>query len=77
MVFQNYSLLPWLTVRENVQLAVDQVFESESKFNRFERVRESLEMVKLTDAVRKRLYFLAFLADKVDLALREAIGDLS
>ena len=25
MVFQNYSLLPWLTVRENIRLAVDEV----------------------------------------------------
>ena len=26
IVFQNYSLLPWLTVHENIALAVDQVF---------------------------------------------------
>ena len=26
VVFQNHSLLPWLTCRENVRLAVDQVF---------------------------------------------------
>src|ERR1041385_3121572 len=26
IVFQNYSLLPWLTVYENIYLAVDQVF---------------------------------------------------
>lgn len=27
MVFQNYSLLPWLTVRENIRLAVDEVLK--------------------------------------------------
>ena len=26
VIFQNYSLLPWLTAYENIHLAVDQVF---------------------------------------------------
>src|SRR5436190_18724910 len=30
IVFQNYSLLPWLTVAENIALAVDQVFPNYS-----------------------------------------------
>src|SRR3954466_7810781 len=31
IVFQNYSLLPWLTVTENIALAVDQVFPNHSE----------------------------------------------
>jgi len=31
MVFQHYSLLPWLTVRENIRLAVDEVLQCASK----------------------------------------------
>ena len=34
IVFQNYSLLPWLTVFENIQLAVDQVFAEKSEAER-------------------------------------------
>jgi nitrate/nitrite transport system ATP-binding protein len=28
MVFENYSLLPWLTVKENIRLAVDEVIKN-------------------------------------------------
>ena len=31
MVFQNYSLLPWLTVRENIRLAVDEVLKNANR----------------------------------------------
>ena len=54
IVFQNYSLLPWLTVFENVQLAVDQLFSDwtfEAKRSYTERF---IEMVKLTPARLKR-----------------------
>src|SRR5213593_2443883 len=34
IVFQNYSLLPWLTVFENVKLAVDQLFADRSQAER-------------------------------------------
>src|SRR4028118_1468141 len=35
MVFQHYGLLPWLTVRENIRLAVDEVLK---KANRAEKI---------------------------------------
>lgn len=54
VVFQNYALLPWLTVRGNVALAVDQVFRGQSKAEREERVMRYLKMVNLTQAVYKR-----------------------
>ncbi len=54
VVFQSYSLMPWMSVRENVALAVDQVFRSESKAQRAARVETYVEMVRLTPALHKR-----------------------
>lgn len=54
VVFQNYSLLPWLTVYENVRLAVDQVMASRSSKERDEQVRHYVDMVSLTPALTKR-----------------------
>ncbi|MBD1919309.1 MULTISPECIES: ABC transporter ATP-binding protein [Cyanophyceae] len=53
MVFQNYSLLPWLTVRENVRLAVNEVCDHLSPHDRTDLVEEHLAMVNLTDAALK------------------------
>ena len=53
LVFQNYSLLPWLTVRENIALAVDQIFSSESRQQRSARIDEAIAMVNLTPAAGK------------------------
>lgn len=53
LVFQNYSLLPWLTVRQNIALAVDQVFRAESHEARARRIDEAIAMVKLTPAAGK------------------------
>lgn len=50
VVFQSYSLLPWLTVVGNVSLAVDQVFNSKTKAERAEIVDTYVEMVGLGHA---------------------------
>lgn len=54
IVFQNYSLLPWLTVAENIALAVDQVFPDWTPIQRRDHVDRHVAMVKLAHA-RDRL----------------------
>ncbi|HSI62520.1 MAG TPA: ABC transporter ATP-binding protein [Candidatus Saccharimonadia bacterium] len=50
LVFQNYSLLPWLTVTENIALAVDAVFPDWPKEKRREHIEKHIGMVKLSHA---------------------------
>jgi len=54
MVFQNYSLLPWLTAFENVYLAVDQTFSSWSVEKKREHTTKYLAMVNLGPAHHKK-----------------------
>ena len=55
VVFQNHSLLPWLTCFENVYLAVERVFsETENKAQLKARTDAVLAMVGLTAAAQKR-----------------------
>ncbi len=55
VVFQNHSLLPWLTCFENVHLAVDRVFgETETKAQLATRTKAALELVGLSHAIDKR-----------------------
>jgi nitrate/nitrite transport system ATP-binding protein len=53
LVFQNYSLLPWLNVEENIALAVDEVFKDWTKEQRKAHVAKYIAMVKLTPAAHK------------------------
>ena len=54
VVFQNHSLLPWLTCFENVHLAVERVFgATERKAALTERVQRALELVQLRHAEHK------------------------
>jgi nitrate/nitrite transport system ATP-binding protein len=54
VVFQNHSLLPWLSCADNVGLAVDKVFASESRAARRERVAAALALVGMSAAAAKR-----------------------
>ncbi len=54
LVFQSYSLMPWLTVRGNVGLAVDAVFPKLSKAERAEKVEHYVKMVGLPHALERR-----------------------
>jgi len=55
VVFQNHSLLPWLTVYDNVKLAVDKVFASKkSRAERREWTLHNLDLVQMTHARSKR-----------------------
>lgn len=59
VVFQNYSLLPWLTVFGNVALGVDHVFLDWSPAKRKEHVEKYIRMVNLSDASHKRPHELS------------------
>ncbi len=60
VVFQNHSLLPWLTCFENVHLAVERVFgDNEPKPRLAERTRNALELVQLAHAAEKRPHELS------------------
>ncbi len=54
VVFQNHSLLPWLTVYDNIKLAVDKVWGSENSASRKTRIMDSLNLVHMAHAADKR-----------------------
>ncbi|MEQ1890487.1 MAG: ATP-binding cassette domain-containing protein, partial [Alphaproteobacteria bacterium] len=53
VVFQNYSLMPWLTVYGNIALAVDTVFSSWPKQRRIEHINKYIKMVGLAHAAER------------------------
>src|SRR5436190_14268088 len=53
IVFQNYSLLPWLTVYENILLAVNQVFPNWADTKKHQHTEKYIAMVNLTPAREK------------------------
>ena len=54
MLFQNYSLLPWLTVYGNIELAVRQVFPRHSTVERRVWIQKYIDMVSLTNSEWKK-----------------------
>lgn len=54
VVFQNHSLMPWLSVYENVELAVNQVFrKTKTKAERKEWIEHNLRLVNMAHALHK------------------------
>ena len=54
VVFQNYSLLPWLTVYENIALAVDEVLKDQPGGDRKTIIQKHIDLVGLRHAADKR-----------------------
>ncbi len=68
VVFQNHSLLPWLTAYENVELAVRQVFKGKkSKAEMKEWIEHNLELVHMTHAIHKR-------PDEISGGMKQRVG---
>ncbi|NJN61997.1 MAG: ATP-binding cassette domain-containing protein, partial [Coleofasciculaceae cyanobacterium RL_1_1] len=53
MVFQNYALMPWMTVEENIRFAVETVHPTLSPAELKDVVREHIQLVGLAGAERK------------------------
>lgn len=68
VVFQNHSLLPWLSAYDNVRLAVDQVFgKTMSKKERHEWTLHNLALVNMTDAKDRR-------PDEISGGMKQRVG---
>jgi len=68
VVFQNHSLLPWLTAYENVELAVKRVFKGKkSKAEMRDWITHNLELVHMTHAMDKR-------PDEISGGMKQRVG---
>jgi nitrate/nitrite transport system ATP-binding protein len=69
LVFQSYSLFPWLTVRQNVALAVDAVHKDRSPADRAALVKQKVELVGLGHAMdRKPAHLSGGMRQRVSVA---------
>lgn len=68
VVFQNHSLLPWLTAYQNVELAVKQVFgKRKSKAETKEWIEHNLKLVHMDHAMHKR-------PDEISGGMKQRVG---
>ncbi|WP_428775885.1 ABC transporter ATP-binding protein [Vibrio sp.] len=67
VVFQNHSLLPWLTVYQNVELAVKQVSKNKSKQAIRSEVEHYLELIQMQHAADKR-------PDEISGGMKQRVG---
>jgi len=68
VIFQNHSLLPWLTVYDNVRLAVDQVFRrTKTRAERDEWTRHNLELVHMSHALDRK-------PDEISGGMKQRVG---
>jgi len=68
VVFQHHSLMPWLSVYDNVRLAVDQVFKkSRSKQERHEWTLHNLELVHMSHALDRK-------PDEISGGMKQRVG---
>ena len=68
VVFQNHSLLPWLSAYENVELAVDQVFKkTKTSTEKKEWIEHNLKLVHMDHAMHKR-------PDEISGGMKQRVG---
>ncbi len=59
MVFQNYALMPWMTVKDNIKFAVETVFPKMPVKQQQRVIKENIQLVGLTGAENKRPHELS------------------
>ncbi len=59
MVFQNYALMPWMTVKDNIKFAVETVYPKIPVKQQQRIVKENIQLVGLTGAENKRPHELS------------------
>ncbi|HCE2203631.1 TPA: ABC transporter ATP-binding protein [Vibrio parahaemolyticus] len=67
VVFQNHSLLPWLTVYQNVELAVKQIASKKGKAWIQEQVNHYLELIQMQHAAHKK-------PDEISGGMKQRVG---